>query len=138
MRVQISNAGIEYIREAIVVNAMTDLKWGYKTLLKYESDEQELMMQCKQLNKKIKKTNLRGKAHANALKQYRAVCRKLDNLNKAKLYVNECENFFKSAWFKTLVDLDGERILRKIKEDALEHNNKRTYIKHYERKNRNE
>ena len=46
MRVQICDAGIERIREAIVVNAMTDLKWGYKTLLKYESDEHELMMQC--------------------------------------------------------------------------------------------
>ena len=36
---------------------------------------------------------------------------------KAKMLKAECERFFKSDWFKTLTDVDGDMILRKLKRE---------------------
>ena len=55
-----------------------------------------------------------------AVKDYRAAKRKLKrnpNNYAAKDTVAEVERFFRSDWYKTLTDIDGETLIRKLREE---------------------
>ncbi|MCR5137973.1 MAG: hypothetical protein K6C12_12970 [Oscillospiraceae bacterium] len=45
----------------------------------------------------------------------RRLCRNPGNI-RAKATKKETERFFRSSWFEMLTDLDGETLLRKLKE----------------------
>ena len=36
----------------------------------------------------------------------------------AKDTVNECERFFRSAWYSVLTDVDGEFLIRRLREEV--------------------
>lgn len=36
----------------------------------------------------------------------------------AKSEMEDCERFFRSAWYKTLTDVDGELLIRKLRQEA--------------------
>ena len=55
-----------------------------------------------------------------AVKDYRMARKKLKKRpeNKdAQLMIEDCEAFFRSAWFQFLTDVDGENILRRLQEE---------------------
>ena len=55
-----------------------------------------------------------------AVKDWREAKHKLKKRPKnedAKLMVQDCEEFFRSDWFKALTNLDGEMLLRKLQEE---------------------
>lgn len=55
-----------------------------------------------------------------AVKDWRAARRKLKRKSKnesARIELESCERFFRSDWFTTLTDVDGEVILRKLYEE---------------------
>ena len=37
----------------------------------------------------------------------------------AQLMIEDCEAFFRSAWFQFLTDVDGENILRRLQEEEV-------------------
>lgn len=57
-----------------------------------------------------------------AVKDYRQAWRKLRKRPKnarARAAIEECERFFLSEWFETLTHVNGEIILRKLREEDL-------------------
>lgn len=57
-----------------------------------------------------------------AVKDYRAARKKLKYHPKnkdAKLMIEDCESFFRSDWFAVLTSLDGEMLLKKLKEEEI-------------------
>lgn len=55
-----------------------------------------------------------------AAKDWRAARRKLKRKYRnesARIELETCENFLRSAWFTTLTDVDGEVVLRKLYEE---------------------
>lgn len=55
-----------------------------------------------------------------AVSDYRTAKRKLkkhpDN-KKAKFRLKDCERFFQSKWFEVLTPIDGQMLLKKLKEE---------------------
>ncbi len=57
-----------------------------------------------------------------AVKDYRVARKKLKYHPKnkdAKLMIEDCESFFRSDWFAVLTSLDGEMLLKKLKEEEI-------------------
>lgn len=57
-----------------------------------------------------------------AVKDYRGARKKLKHHPKnkdAKLMIEDCESFFRSDWFAVLTSLDGESLLKKLKEEDI-------------------
>ena len=65
--------------------------------------------------------NLANAIILQAVKDYRKVLRKLNrnSQNKdAKRTVSEVEKFFRSDWYKTLTSVDGELLIKKLREES--------------------
>lgn len=45
--------------------------------------------------------------------------RKRPKNEDAKLMIADCEEFFRSDWFRDLTELDGEMLLRKLQEEEI-------------------
>ena len=57
-----------------------------------------------------------------AVKDYREARKKLKKRPKnedAKLMIADCEAFFRSDWYKALTDVDGEMLIRKLREEKI-------------------
>ena len=57
-----------------------------------------------------------------AVKDYRGARKELKYHPKnkdAKLMIEDCESFFRSDWFAVLTSLDGEMLLKKLKEEEI-------------------
>lgn len=64
--------------------------------------------------------NLANAIILSAVKDWRLARRKLKrkpNNKDAKILLGECENFFRSAWFASLTDVDGEMLIRRLYEE---------------------
>ena len=58
-----------------------------------------------------------------AAKDYRKTIRVLKKNPKGKkamVLAMDCEDFFKSAWFSTLTELDGEWLMNKLRKEAID------------------
>lgn len=56
-----------------------------------------------------------------AVRDWRAAVKKLKKRPKHELSLQmkaECEQFFRSEWFQILTSVDGEVVLRKLKQEA--------------------
>lgn len=56
-----------------------------------------------------------------AVKDYRGALRKLKHnphSRTAQDTVDEVERFFRSDWYKSLTEIDGEMLIRKLREEA--------------------
>lgn len=65
--------------------------------------------------------NLANAIVLSAVKDWRAAVKKLKKRSKHELSLqmkDECERFFLSGWFETLTSVDGEVILKKLKQEA--------------------
>lgn len=65
--------------------------------------------------------NLANAIVLSAVKDWRAAVKKLKKRPKHELSLQmkaECERFFLSEWFETLTSVDGEVILKKLKQEA--------------------
>lgn len=66
--------------------------------------------------------NLANAIILQAVKDYREARRKLKKRPKnedAKLMISDCEAFFRSDWYRALTDLDGEMLIRKLREEKI-------------------
>ena len=57
-----------------------------------------------------------------AVKDYREARTKLKKRPKnenAKLMIEDCEKFFRSDWFNALTSIDGEALLKKLREENV-------------------
>ena len=57
-----------------------------------------------------------------AVKDYREARKKLNKRPKnedAKLMISDCEAFFRSDWYRALTDVDGEMLIRKLREEKI-------------------
>ena len=66
--------------------------------------------------------NLANAIILQAVKDYREARKRLKRKPKnenAKLTVSDCEAFFRSKRFKALTDIDGEMLLRKLREENV-------------------
>lgn len=57
-----------------------------------------------------------------AVKDYRQVLKLLSknpHSRSAMAAVNEMERFFRSDWYETLTSVDGEMLIRKLREEAF-------------------
>ena len=57
-----------------------------------------------------------------AVKDYRTARKKAKYHPKnkeAKLMIEDCERFFRSDWFAALTSVDGQMLLRKLKEEEI-------------------
>lgn len=66
--------------------------------------------------------NLANAIILQAVKDYREARKKLKKRPKnedAKLTVSDCEAFFRSEWFKALTNVNGEMLLRKLREENV-------------------
>lgn len=57
-----------------------------------------------------------------AVKDYRGARKKAKYHSKnkdAKLMIEDCESFFRSDWFAVLTSIDGEMLLKKLKEEEI-------------------
>ena len=66
--------------------------------------------------------NLANAIILQAVKDYREARKKLKKRLKnedAKLMISDCEAFFRSDWYKALTDVDGEMLIRKIREEKI-------------------
>ena len=66
--------------------------------------------------------NLANAIILQAVKDYREARKKLKKRPKnedAKLMVADCEAFFRSEWFKALTNVDGEMLLKKLREENV-------------------
>ena len=79
----------ELLRYAIVENACKDYEWALRYLNRL--DHPGLTLSISQIN----------------------------NIEKAKRLMDECEHFFKSGWLKILVDLDGEMLIEVLQKRAV-------------------
>ncbi len=64
--------------------------------------------------------NLANAIILQAVKDYREARKKLKKRPKnedAKLMVSDCEAFFRSEWFKDLTNLNGEVLLKRLREE---------------------
>lgn len=64
--------------------------------------------------------NLSNAIILTAVKGWRSARRKLKrkpNNKDAKILLDECESFFRSAWFASLTEVDGEMLIRKLYEE---------------------
>ncbi len=64
--------------------------------------------------------NLANAIILQAVKDYREARKKLKKRPKnedAKLMVSDCEAFFRSEWFKALTNVNGEMLLKKLREE---------------------
>lgn len=55
-----------------------------------------------------------------AVKDYRLALRAPEWSVKAQTTVKECESFFRSDWFKILTTVDGEYLIRRLREEEEE------------------
>ena len=66
--------------------------------------------------------NLANAIILQAVKDYREARKKLKKRPKnedAKLMIADCEAFFRSEWYRTLTDVDGEMLIRKLREEKI-------------------
>lgn len=66
--------------------------------------------------------NLANAIILQAVKDYREARKKLKKRPKnedAKLMISDCEAFFRSDWYRALTDLDGEMLIRKLREEKI-------------------
>ncbi|MBO4854125.1 MAG: hypothetical protein J5482_03130 [Oscillospiraceae bacterium] len=66
--------------------------------------------------------NLANAIILQAVKDYREARKKLKKRPKnedAKLMISDCEAFFRSDWYKALTDVDGEMLIRKLREEKI-------------------
>ncbi len=66
--------------------------------------------------------NLANAIILQAVKDYREARKKLKKRPKnedAKLMVSDCEAFFRSEWFKALTNVNGEMLLKKLREENV-------------------
>ena len=56
-----------------------------------------------------------------AVKDYRRAMQRIRRCSGAKMpmeRIRECERFFRSEWFRTLTEIDGEALIRKLRREA--------------------
>ena len=66
--------------------------------------------------------NLANAIILQAVKDYREARKKLKKRPKnedAKLMISDCEAFFRSDWYRSLTDVDGEMLIRKLREEKI-------------------
>ena len=66
--------------------------------------------------------NLANSIILQAVKDYREARKKLKKRPKnedAKLMISDCEAFFRSEWYRALTDIDGEMLIRKLREEII-------------------
>ena len=66
--------------------------------------------------------NLANAIILQAVKDYREARKKLKKRPKnedAKLMISDCEAFFRSEWYRALTDVDGEMLIRKLREEKI-------------------
>lgn len=66
--------------------------------------------------------NLANAIILSAVKDYRRALRLLSknpHSRSAMAAVNEMERFFRSDWYETLTSVDGEMLIRKLREEAF-------------------
>ena len=66
--------------------------------------------------------NLANAIILQSVQDYREARKKLKKRPKnedAKLMVSDCEAFFRSEWFKALTNVNGERLLKKLREENV-------------------
>ena len=66
--------------------------------------------------------NLANSIILQAVKDYREARKKLKKRPKnedAKLMISDCEAFFRSDWYRALTDVDGEMLIRKLREEKI-------------------
>ena len=66
--------------------------------------------------------NLANAIILQAVKDYREARKKLKKRPKnedAKLMISDCEAFFRSDWYRALTDVDGEMLIRKLREEKI-------------------
>ena len=66
--------------------------------------------------------NLASAIILQAVKDYREARKKLKKRPKnedAKLMISDCEAFFRSDWYRALTDIDGEMLIRKLREEKI-------------------
>ena len=66
--------------------------------------------------------NLANAIILQAVKDYREARKKLKKRPKnedAKLMISDCEAFFRSEWYRALTDIDGEMLIRKLREEII-------------------
>lgn len=64
--------------------------------------------------------NLANAIILSAVKDWRSARRKLKrkpNNKDAKILLKECESFFRSKWYASLTDVDGEMLIRRLYEE---------------------
>lgn len=64
--------------------------------------------------------NLANAIILTAVKDWRSARRKLKRKPKnedARILLEECEKFFRSPWFASLTEVDGEMLIRKLYEE---------------------
>ena len=66
--------------------------------------------------------NLANAIILQAVKDYREARKKLKKRPKnedAKLMISDCEAFFRSDGYRALTDVDGEMLIRKLREEKI-------------------
>lgn len=82
--------------------------------------------------------NLANAIITQAAKDYRYALKHLkpgDELSPEKLIIDECEQFFRSDYFRILTKLDGERLISMIREECKNESNSRAKHKKPNRNN---
>lgn len=59
--------------------------------------------------------NLANAIILQAVKDYRDA---LNELQKARAMMDDCEKFFRSSWYQTLTSVDGEMLIQKLKAEV--------------------
>lgn len=62
--------------------------------------------------------NLANAIIMQAVSDYRSALRQYRRHGKPNREMMECEKFFRSQWFGCLTEVDGEYLIRKIREEA--------------------
>ena len=98
--------GADRVREAIILQAVQDLKNAYMFLKQHEQEEEKTKKRMKRL---IRQDNQ---------KEYNKCYNLIRRIEQSRINMTECEKFFRGNWFARLCNIDGESIIRHCKDMA--------------------
>lgn len=98
--------GADRVREAIILQAVQDLKNAYMFLKQHEQEEEKTKKRMKRL---IRQDNQ---------KEYNKCYNLIRRIEQSRINMTECEKFFRGNWFARLCNIDGEAIIRHCKDMA--------------------